>query len=175
MRILIGGAWPYANGPLHIGHLAALLPGDILARYHRAVGDEVHYVSGSDCHGTPVALRARQEKRPPESVCDAYHREFTEVFERMGFSYDRYGKTASEEHKRFVTEFHTTLYRSRHVHETSSARAWCGTCGCFLVDRYVAGTCPGCGSPARGDQCDECGRMLEPEQLLEPRCTVCGA
>ena len=174
MHILIGGAWPYANGSLHIGHLAALLPGDILARYHRAVGDDVHYVSGSDCHGTPVTLRARQEQRTPQEISDHYHQEFVRAFEQLGFTYDRYGKTSSEEHKAFVRDFHKTLYKSKHIKETSVFKAYCETCGQFLVDRYVKGRCPDCGQPARGDQCDNCGHILEPEQLLDPKCSLCG-
>jgi methionyl-tRNA synthetase len=101
-NILIGGAWPYANGSLHIGHIAALLPGDVLARYHRAKGDRVYYVSGSDCHGTPVTIRARQEGRPPREISDRYHEEFVSVFAAFGFSYDLYTKTSSEQHKSFV-------------------------------------------------------------------------
>ena len=105
-NILIGGAWPYANGSLHIGHIAGLLPGDVLARYHRAIGDNVYFVSGSDCHGTPVAIRAKKENRTPREVSDFYHEEFVECFEKLGFSYDVYTKTSAEEHKSFVREFH---------------------------------------------------------------------
>lgn len=97
MNILIGGAWPYANGSLHIGHIAALVPGDVLARYFRAKGDTVFFVSGSDCHGTPVAIRAKQENKTPQEVSDYYHEEFSECFDKLGFSYDVYGKTSSEE------------------------------------------------------------------------------
>jgi methionyl-tRNA synthetase len=115
MNILIGGAWPYANGSLHIGHIAALLPGDILARYHRSKGDTVFYVSGSDCHGTPVTIRAKQENKTPREISDLYHNEFIECFERLGFSYSHYGKTSSIEHKSFVTAFHKKLYESGYV------------------------------------------------------------
>ncbi len=101
MNIIVAGAWPYANGSLHIGHLAALLPGDVIARYHRAKGDTVFYVSGSDCHGTPVTIRARQENKTPGEISDYYHEEFTEVFRRLGFSYDLYSKTSGEGHKKF--------------------------------------------------------------------------
>lgn len=87
-RILIGGAWPYANGSLHIGHVAGLLPGDIIARYYRAKGNEVYYVSGSDCHGTPVTVRAKQEGKSPETISDLYHSEFCQCFDKLGFSYD---------------------------------------------------------------------------------------
>ena len=115
MNVLIGGAWPYANGSLHIGHIAALLPGDILARYHRAKGDTVCYVSGSDCHGTPVTIRAKQENKTPLEISESYHREFSWCFEALGFSYDLYGKTSSEEHKSFVREFHKTLYDGGYI------------------------------------------------------------
>lgn len=108
-QILIGGAWPYANGSLHIGHIAGLLPGDVLARYHRAIGDKVYFVSGSDCHGTPIAIRAKQENKTPQEVSDFYHREFAECFERLGFSYDAYIKTSANEHKNFVKDFHRKL------------------------------------------------------------------
>lgn len=173
-NILIGGAWPYANGPLHIGHIAALLPGDVLARYFRAKGDCVCYVSGSDCHGTPVTIRARQEGRTPLEISDRYHDEFTEVFQRLGFSFDRYGKTSSEEHKRFVHAFHKTMYQSGLIDERTAPQAVCPACG-VLTDRLVVGACPFCGEAARGDQCDACGAVLEAEQLKDARCAQCGA
>ena len=173
-NILIGGAWPYANGSLHIGHIAGLLPGDVLARYHRAAGDNVYFVSGSDCHGTPVAIRARQENKSPREISDFYHEEFTDCFRKLGFSYDVYTKTSSEGHKRFVTEFHRKLYESAYVYEKEAPQAYCRDCGSFLADRFVVGKCPRCGSDARGDQCDACGAVLEPENLLEPVCASCG-
>ena len=173
-RILIGGAWPYANGSLHIGHVAGLLPGDVLARYHRAIGDKVYFVSGSDCHGTPVALRAKQENKTPQEVSDLYHREFAECFERLGFSYDAYIKTSADEHKEFVREFHRKLYKSPYVYEKEAPQAYCEGCKTFLADRFVLGKCPKCGNDTRGDQCDHCGTVLEPEALIEPKCAVCG-
>lgn len=172
-NILIGGAWPYANGSLHIGHIAGLLPGDVLARYHRAVGDTVYFVSGSDCHGTPVAIRAKQENRTPQEVSDFYHEEFTECFRKLGFSYDVYTKTSSEEHKNFVREFHRKLYESDYVYEKEAPQAYCEHCGTFLADRFVLGKCPKCGNDTRGDQCDVCGTVLEPENLAEPVCAIC--
>lgn len=129
-KILIGGAWPYANGSLHIGHVAGLLPGDVLARYHRAAGDQVWFVSGSDCHGTPVAIRAKQEGKTPR------------------------------EHIDFIQRFHKKLYESPYVYEKESPQAFCECCNTFLADRFVTGLCPKCGAPARGDQCDECGTVL---------------
>lgn len=173
-NILIGGAWPYANGSLHIGHIAGLLPGDVLARYHRAVGDNVYFVSGSDCHGTPVAIRAKQENRTPKEISDFYHEEFTECFERLGFSYDVYTKTSADEHKAFVKGFHKKLYESPYVYEREVPQAYCENCDTFLADRFVLGKCPKCGSDTRGDQCDACGTVLEPEALAEPICAVCG-
>jgi len=171
--ILIGGAWVYANGSLHIGHVASLLPGDVLARYHRAAGDNVCYVSGSDCHGTPVAIRARQEGRAPEEISDHYHEEFKYCFEKLGFSYDAYLKTSSETHKNFVRDFHRRLYKSDYVYEKETPQAFCKNCNAFLADRFVTGKCPQCGADTRGDQCDACGTVLSAEELTEPRCAVC--
>ena len=170
-NILIGGAWPYANGPLHIGHIAALLPGDVLARYHRAIGDNVYFVSGSDCHGTPVAIRAKKENKTPGEISDFYHEE---CFKKLGFSYDVYTKTSAPAHKNFVKEFHRKLYESGYVYEKETPQAYCESCGTFLADRYVSGKCPECGKDTRGDQCDFCGAVLEPETLAEPVCAVCG-
>ncbi|MCI9203623.1 MAG: methionine--tRNA ligase [Lachnospiraceae bacterium] len=173
-NILIAGAWPYANGSLHIGHVAGLLAGDVLARYHRAKGDRVCYVSGSDCHGTPVALRAKREGLTPWEVSDRFHEEFSRCFQWLGFGYDLYSKTSSEEHIRFVQEFHEKLYGSPYVYEKEVPQAYCEGCKSFLADRFVTGKCPVCGEAARGDQCDACGEVLEPEQLVEPVCAVCG-
>ena len=173
-NILIGGAWPYANGSLHIGHIAGLLAGDVLARYHRAIGDNVYFVSGSDCHGTPVAIRAKKEGKTPQEISDFYHEEFQECFQKLGFSYDVYTKTSSEKHKNFVREFHKKLYESDYVYEKEVPQAYCEECNTFLADRFVVGKCPKCQNDSRGDQCDVCGAVLEPENLLEPVCAICG-
>ena len=174
MKILIGSAWPYANGSLHIGHLAGLLPADVIARYYRAKGDDVYFVSGSDCHGTPVAIRAKQENKTPKAISDYYHAEFCDCFEKLGFSYDLYGKTSSDEHISFVKEFHKTMYDGDYIYEKETPQAFCEHCGTSLADRFVVGKCPACGEQARGDQCDACGNVLDPENLLEPRCSICG-
>jgi methionyl-tRNA synthetase len=174
MNVIIGNAWPYANGSLHIGHIAALLPGDVLARYFRAKGDTVFFVSGSDCHGTPVAIRARQENKTSAEISDYYHSEFVECFNLLGFSYDLYGKTSGDEHKSFVKAFHKKLYDSGYVYEKSTPQAYCNTCRQFLPDRFVKGLCPHCGKAARGDQCEACGSVLEPENLLQAGCSTCG-
>jgi methionyl-tRNA synthetase len=172
MNIIIGNAWPYANGSLHIGHIAALLPGDILARYFRSKGDKVFFVSGSDCHGTPVAIRAKQENKTPEEISDYYHNEFADCFNRLGFSYDLYGKTSGSEHKDFVRDFHKKLYDGGYVYEKSTLQAYCDKCKQFLPDRFVKGLCPHCNKPARGDQCEACGSVLEPENLLYAECSI---
>lgn len=172
-NVLIGGAWPYANGSLHIGHIAGLLPGDVLARYHRAKGDNVYFVSGSDCYGTPVAIRAKQEGSSPREISDLYHEEFTECFKKLGFIYDEYTKTSADAHKEFVKEFHSKLYESPYVYEADVPQAFCECCNIFLADRFVLGVCPQCGEETRGDQCDACGTVLEPENLKEPICAVC--
>jgi len=173
MNILVGGAWPYANGSLHIGHLAALLPGDVIARYHRAKGNNVYYVSGSDCHGTPVTIRAKQEGKTPFEISDYYHEEFAAVFAAMGFSYDLYGKTSSQEHMDFVREFHREMYVGEYVYEKSAPEVYCPACEAKLVDRLVIGECPVCGEHARGDQCDACGEVLEPARLVNLTCDTC--
>ena len=172
-NILIGGAWPYANGSLHIGHIAGLLPGDVLARYHRALGDKVYFVSGSDCHGTPVAIRAKSEGKSPKEISDHYHEEFVDCFNRLGFSYDCYTKTSSDAHKDFIQDFHRRLYESEYIYEKETPQAYCEHCKTFLADRFVTGICPKCGEPARGDQCDLCGTVLDPESLKDPICAVC--
>ena len=174
MKILIGSAWPYANGPLHIGHVAALLPADVIARYYRAKGDSVYLVSGSDCHGTPVAIRAKEEGKSPREISDLYHEEFCRCFEKLGFSYDLYGKTSSLAHNNFVRDFHRHMYAGDYIYDQDAPQAYCDGCGRVLADRLVVGFCPVCSGKSRGDQCDACGTVLEPEQLQEPACASCG-
>lgn len=172
-NIIIGGAWPYANGSLHIGHLACLLPGDVLARYFRAKGERVFYVSGSDCHGTPITIRAKQENKTPEEISEFYHNEFCDVFGKLGFSYDLYTKTTDERHKAFVTDFHKKLYESKYIEERTVKQAYCPTCQQVLTDRLVVGICPVCGKTARGDQCDACGEIFDADSLINAKCSEC--
>lgn len=164
-----------ANGSLHIGHLAALLPADVIARYYRAKGDDVYLVSGSDCHGTPVAIRAKKEGKTPREISDYYHAEFCECFDKLGFRFDRYGKTSSEEHISFIQDFHRAMYGGDFIYEKETPQAYCEICGTALADRFIVGKCPDCGEQARGDQCDVCGTVPDPENLLEPECSVCGS
>lgn len=174
MNILVGGAWPYANGSLHVGHLAALLPGDVIARYHRKKGDNVLYVSGSDCHGTPISIRAKTEGVDPHVITDKYHQEFEECFKKIGFSYDLYTRTDDTFHKTKVQELLLTLYKNGYIYEKEIEQVYCEHCNQFLPDRFVEGICPICGKVARGDQCDYCQSLLDPLELLDKKCKTCG-
>ncbi|HOQ75069.1 MAG TPA: methionine--tRNA ligase [Thermoclostridium sp.] len=175
MKVLIGGAWPYANGSLHIGHLSSLIGGDVLARYHRLRGDTVCYVSGSDCHGTPITIKARKEGVHPSSIAEHYHSEFEDSFRRLGFTYDSYGKTSSPYHKAFVREFFLTLHKNGFLYEKDVEQVFCDRCNQFLPDRFVVGKCPECGKDAKGDQCDHCGSLLDPVQLEDRKCGICAS
>ncbi|GIP38530.1 methionine--tRNA ligase 1 [Paenibacillus sp. J31TS4] len=173
-NILIGGAWPYANGSLHLGRLASLLPGDVLARYFRAKGEKVLYVSGSDCHGTPVAVQAIQEGVTPRDIADRYHGEFVDCFTQLGFTYDLYTRTDQPFHHQVVRDLFAALVSSGYLYRKTTLQTYCETDQRFLPDRYVEGTCPVCGSRARGDQCDACSTLLDPSDLTEKTCKLCG-
>jgi len=173
-NILIGGAWPYANGSLHIGHIAGLLPGDTLARYYRAKGEQVFYVSGSDCYGTPITIRAKQEGKTPFEISEYYHNEFCEVFKKLGFSYDLYTKTSDEQHTLFVKEFHKKMYEGKFIEERTVKQAICPSCQKTLTDRLIVGKCPLCNESTRGDQCDTCGELLDADTILDAKCAECG-
>ncbi len=171
-RILLGVAWPYANGSLHIGQLVgAYLPADIFARYHRAAGNDVLMVSGSDVHGTPITVRAEQEGRSPEDVASEYHDEFLDCWQKMGISFDCYTSTGTENHARVTQDIFLKLLETGDIFTQTMELPYCTVEGRFLLDRYVEGTCPLCGSDgARGDQCDNCGRALDPFDLKDPKC-----
>lgn len=175
MTIFIGGAWPYANGSLHLGHVSSLLPGDIIARHYRQQGEQVLYVSGSDCHGTPIAIRANQEGVSPGEIAEKYHREFEDCFQKLGFTYDLYTRTDDSFHHQVVQELFLTLLDKGHIYMKSVEQVFCTTCVQFLPDRYVEGTCPHCGQVARGDQCDYCSSLLDPVNLIEAKCKLCGS
>lgn len=173
-NILIGGAWPYANNSLHLGHLAGLISGDILARYYRLKGDNVCYVSGTDCHGTPITERARKEKKTPREISSHYDEEFRETFKRMGFSYDLYTKTDSEYHEEQVKKFFRRLYDNGYVYEKIEPQAYCQTCQKFLSDREIKIICPECGLETKADQCDGCGHVPTVEEQKAGVCLECG-
>lgn len=172
--IFIGGAWPYANYYLHVGHLAALLPGDILARYFRKKGDNVIYVSGSDCHGTPITERAKKEKVSPEKIATHYHEEFLKTFNRLDFSYDEYSNTMTEHHKKIVQEYFLELIKNGYIYEKNVEQDFCENCNTYLSDREIVGICPHCGGRATGDQCDECMASLNSDEVLDKHCKTCG-
>jgi len=173
--IFIGGAWPYANYYLHVGHLAALLPGDVLAKYFRINGDNVIYVSGSDCHGTPITERAKKENSEPEKIAQHYHREFEKTFGRLGFEYDNYSKTMSDFHKNYVQECFKEFIKNNYIYEKEIPQDFCEKCKRFLSDREISGTCPECGGKSTGEQCEDCLISLDSSQVLEKHCKDCGS
>jgi methionyl-tRNA synthetase len=175
-RIFIGVAWPYANGPLHLGHVAGCyLPADIFARYHRLKGDDVLMVSGSDTHGTPITVRAEQEGIEPQDVVDRYHAMFMDSWERLGITFDLFTSTNTANHREVVQEIFTALLEKGYIYTATMQLAYCAECARFLPDRYVEGVCPHCGDQrARGDQCEACGRTLDPQDLVQPRCLLSG-
>ena len=176
-RILIGVAWPYANGSLHIGQIAgAYLPADIFARFHRTKGNDVLMVSGSDCHGTPITVRAEKEGRTPSDVVDQFHNEFLTTWNDLGIGFDLFTKTATDNHQKVVHDMFLKLYEQKYIVPGVMELPFDPIRKRFLPDRYVEGTCPICShDPARGDQCDNCGNTLEPSQLINPRSTLSGA
>ena len=176
-RIFIGVAWPYANGPLHLGQIAgAYLPADIFARYHRLRGDDVLMVSGTDQHGTPITIRAELEGLTPQQVVDKYHAQYLDVWEKLGISFDRYTTTGTDNHRKVVGDLFMGLMNEGLIYPATAEYAYCASDQRFLPDRYVDGTCPYCGfERARGDQCDRCGRTLDPDELIDWRCHICGA
>lgn len=175
-KILVAAAWPYANGSLHLGHVAALIGSDILARYFRLNGDSVLFVSGSDCHGTPIALEADRQGIHPSVIADKYHNEFVKTLvDGLAFSYDVYTKTTTENHYKIVQEIFLKLYHDGHIYTKTEELPYCGNCRRFLPDRYIEGECPTCRfSSARGDQCDGCGSLIDAKQLIGPKCKICG-
>jgi methionyl-tRNA synthetase len=175
-RILVAVAWPYANGSIHIGHVAgAYLPADIFARYHRMRGNDVLMVSGSDAHGTPVTLTAEERGVPPEEIFSQYQAEFLDSWRRLGISFDLFTTTHTENHFAVAQDMFLRLYERGFIYKDTMVQPYCETDRRFLADRYVEGTCPYCGfNSARGDQCDNCGRTLDPKDLINIVCRLCG-
>lgn len=175
-KILLGVAWPYANSPLHLGHLAgAYIPPDIFARYHRLRGNDVLMVSGSDTHGTPITISADQLGISPAEVVERFHASFLESWVGLGISFDLFTHTNTRNHFDVTTDFFLRLLDKGYVYKETMQQMWCERDARFLPDRYVEGTCPICGYVgARGDQCDNCGNQLDALDLIEPRCKLCG-
>lgn len=170
-NIFIGLAWPYANGSLHLGHASAFIGADILARYHRLKKDNVLFVSGSDCYGTPIAVEALERNVEPSEIAEFYHQEFTKtLIDGLFFSYDLYTKTTNETHTRVVQELFLDLLHKGLLYTKTENALYSSYLGRFLPDRFIEGTCPHCGfSAARGDQCDNCGRILDALELINPQ------
>ncbi|MCK4457547.1 MAG: methionine--tRNA ligase [Thermoplasmata archaeon] len=174
-RIFIGVAWPYANGVIHVGGMAGCyLPPDIFARYHRMKGNDVLMVSGSDMHGTPTTVRAEEEGVEPKVIADRFHEINMRSLERFGLSFDLFLNTEHPTHLEVVKDFMLDLWEKGHIYESDMTLPFCENCSRYLPDRYVEGTCPHCGHVgARGDQCDECGKILDPEDLVDRYCVFC--
>jgi len=175
-RYLITSALPYANGPLHIGHLAGVyVPSDIYTRYLRMKGADVISVCGSDEHGVPITLKARNEGITPQEVVDRYHSLNKKAFEDFGIAFDIYSRTSNKVHYETASEFFLNLYNKGEFIEKTSEQYYDEEAGCFLADRYITGTCPHCGNEnAYGDQCEKCGTSLSPNDLINPHSTISG-
>ena len=175
-RILVAVAWPYANGSIHIGHVAGTyLPADIFARYHRIKGNEALMVSGSDAHGTPVTLTAEQQGVTPEAIFRKYQAEFLDSWQRLGISFDLFTTTHTDNHADVAQDIFLKLLERDLIYKDTMVQPFCEDERRFLADRYVEGRCPHCAfAEARGDQCDNCGRTLDPKDLSDLACRICG-
>src|SRR5205809_1119699 len=176
-RIFVAVAWPYTNGPRHLGHVAGFgVPSDVFARYHRLVGNDVLMVSGTDEHGTPNLIQADAEGLTPKQAVDKYSRIISEDLRSLGLSYDLFTRTTTQNHRVVVQDVFKTLYDKGYLIKKTAMGAFQAATGRTLPDRYIEGTCPICGFPsARGDQCDNCGNQLDPEQLIDPRSKIDGS
>ncbi|GAB3426895.1 methionine--tRNA ligase [Niabella aquatica] len=176
-RVLVTAALPYANGPIHIGHLAGCyIPADIYVRYQRAQKRDVKFVGGSDEHGVPITIRAMNEGVTPQQVVDKYHEQIKHSMEQMGISFDIYSRTTSPVHHQTASDFFKKLYDEGLFEERESEQYYDEKAHMFLADRYITGECPVCHNPnAYGDQCEKCGSSLSPEQLIHPRSTLSDA
>ncbi len=175
-RVLITAALPYANGPLHIGHIAGcFLPADIFARYSRLIHNDVLFIGGSDEHGVPITLRAQKENTTPQLIVNKYHQMMKQSFEELGITFDIYSRTSSKNHHYVSQEIFTELYTNNCFTEEVTEQYFDEKANQFLADRYIVGTCPKCQNPdAYGDQCEKCGSTLSPAELINPRSALSG-
>ncbi len=175
MRILVTTALPYANGDIHLGHLAGCyLPADIYCRYQRSRRRDVVHIGGTDEHGVPITILAEKEKKDPQEIVDFYHKRIIDSLTKFGIQFDNFSRTSLPLHHKVSQDFFLRIYEKGFIYPKKVEQFYCAQCQIFLADRYVEGSCPHCQNPkARGDQCEGCGRWLEPFQLLEPRCKVC--
>ena len=176
-RTLVTAALPYANGPVHIGHLAGCyLPADIYVRYLRSNGKDVKFICGSDEHGVPITIKAKKEGVTPQTVVDKYHNMMKNSFQEFGISFDIYSRTSSKTHHQTASDFFTVLYNKGSFTEQVTEQYYDEQASQFLADRYIVGTCPKCANPdAYGDQCEKCGSSLSPTELINPHSTLSGS
>ena len=174
MNVLIGISWPFANGELHLGHAASSLSGDVIARYYRLKGDSVCLVSGSDCHGTPIDVKAFQEHKSQKEIVDQCHCKFAKDWQDIGFSFDLYNRTDDEYHKRFVQDVFKKYYAKGYLYEKQEEQLYCEHCKIFLADRYIIGICPKCDADVKGDECEKCGSLLTIDEVKDTKCAICG-
>ena len=176
-RTLVTCALPYANGPVHIGHLAGVyVPADIYVRYKRMRGEDVLFICGSDEHGVPITIKARANGVTPQDIVDKYHGIIKDSFFKLGINFDIYSRTTSKVHHKNASEFFRELYDKGQFITKESEQYYDPEAKTFLADRYIVGTCPKCGNPnAYGDQCEKCGSTLSPEELIDPKSKLSGA
>ena len=176
MKILVTSALPYANGDIHLGHLAgAYLPADIYVRYQRLKKRDVVYICGTDEHGVPVTISAEKQEKTPREVVDHYHKSIGKSFKDFGMTFDNFSRTSLPVHHKLAQDFFLKIYNKGLIYPREVEQFFCKRCKRFLPDRYIIGTCPKCGNEgARGDQCESCGHWLEPFELINPKCLVCG-
>ncbi|KPK63238.1 methionyl-tRNA synthetase [candidate division WOR_3 bacterium SM23_42] len=176
MKILVTSALPYANGDIHLGHLAgAYLPADIYVRYQRLKRRDVVYICGTDEHGVPVTISAEKQKKTPREIVDQYYASIKKSFEDFGMTFDNFSRTSLPIHHRLAQDFFLKINEKGFIYPREVEQFYCTRCKRFLPDRYITGTCPKCNNEgARGDQCESCGHWLEPSELIQPRCLVCG-
>lgn len=174
-RRLITSALPYVNNIPHLGNLIQMLSGDVFARFCRSRGYETLYICGTDEYGTATETRAIEMKKTPRELCDFYYNEHTKIYDWFHINFDKFGRTSNDECTEITQELFKDLDKNGYIKEHTNKQLFCPHCNMFLADRYVHGTCPKCGSEkARGDQCDECGSLLDPTELKNPKCATCG-
>ncbi len=176
-RTLVTSALPYANGPVHIGHLAGVyVPADIYVRYLRMRGEDVLFICGSDEHGVPITIKAKKEGVTPQDIVDRYHRIIKDSFTRLGINFDIYSRTTSKVHEKNASDYFRKLYDEGKFITKETEQYYDTEAKTFLADRYITGTCPKCGNPnAYGDQCEKCGSTLSPEELIDPKSALSGS
>ena len=175
MKKLITSALPYVNNVPHLGNLIQVLSADVFARYSRLKGDEVLYVCGTDEYGTATETKALELGKTPRELCDYYHSLHAKIYSWFGIAFDYFGRTSIEEHTEVTQEIFRELYKNGYIKEHESEQFFCPNCNRFLADRYIVGECPNCAKEAKGDQCESCGKLLEPTELKNATCSSCHA